>query len=80
MVFIYRHLQKWIQPLNYGWVMNYRVTVYNHNGEKDIEEISDEDSMRDAVDQYLNEVESGKIRTFMVSRINKVTAKSNWWD
>jgi hypothetical protein len=48
----------------------YRITIYE-GGEKSVEEFSDEDDMRDRVDQCLNDLENGSINSFTTSRISQ---------
>lgn len=57
----------------------YRITLY-HNNEKTIDEMSDEDEMRGAVEKCLNDLEAREISSFTVSWISKHHYDIPFWE
>ena len=49
----------------------YRLTIYENDGEKTVDECSDEDDLKDMVDMAMNDIEQKAIKTFSVSWISE---------
>lgn len=58
----------------------YRITIYENNGKKSVDEFEDEDDLRDQVDNALNDIENKNIKTFSVSWISKNTYNKPFWE
>lgn len=57
----------------------YRVTIYDSSGDKSVEEMNDEDMLRERVNDCMNDLENRGIKTFTVSWIsNHVYTKPFW--
>ena len=48
----------------------YRLTVYMNDGEKMVDEIEDEDGLRESVESSVNDLENREIKSFVVSRVS----------
>ena len=57
----------------------YRLTIYEGD-EKTIDEYSDEDELREAVEDALNDIEKKAIKTFTVSWISNKTYTKPFWE
>ena len=57
----------------------YRLTIYQGD-QKTVNEISDEDELREAVESALNDIENKAIKTFTVSWINQGTYQKPFWE
>ena len=57
----------------------YRLTIYEGD-EKTIDEYSDEDELREAVEDALNDIEKKAIKTFSVSWISGKTYTKPFWE
>jgi len=47
----------------------YRITIYSNDNEKEVNEMKDEDRMRDVIYQCINDLEAEHIKSFVVSRV-----------
>ena len=47
----------------------YRITIYNNDNEKEVNEMKDEDRMREIVNQCTDDIEAEHIKSFVVSRV-----------
>lgn len=57
----------------------YRLTIYQRD-EKSVDEIEDEDELREAVESALNDVEHKRIKTFSVSWISEKRYQKPFWE
>ena len=57
----------------------YRVTIYEYE-EKTVFECEDEDEMRDHVETCIDDLESGSITAFVVSRVSDSIYKEPFWE
>lgn len=57
----------------------YRLTIYEGDN-KSVDEFEDEDDLRSAVDDALNDIERKAIKTFSVSWISKGTYNKPFWE
>ena len=57
----------------------YRLTIYEGD-EKTVDEYSDEDELREAVEYALNDIEKKAIKTFSVSWISAKTYTKPFWE
>ena len=57
----------------------YRLTIYEGD-EKDVDDIEDEDDLREAVESALNDIEKKAIKTFSVSWISGKTYTKPFWE
>jgi hypothetical protein len=58
----------------------FRLTIYQSDGEKIVDEFGDEDDLREAVDAALNDIERKAIKTFSVSWISGKTYQKPFWE
>lgn len=60
----------------------YRMTVYDNEGKQSVDTHTDEDVLRKEVDEAMDMLEGGKIKTFIVSRVRPPKSKEDkpWWD
>jgi len=56
----------------------YRLTIYGD--EKNVDEFEDEDDLREAVENALNDIEKKAIKTFSVSWISGKTYTKPFWE
>ena len=56
----------------------YRLTIYGD--EKNVDEFEDEDDLREAVENALNDIERKAIKTFSVSWISGKTYTKPFWE
>ena len=57
----------------------YRLTIYEGD-EKTVDEFADEDELREAVEDALNDIEKKAIKTFSVSWISGKTYTKPFWE
>ena len=57
----------------------YRITMYQQD-EKFVNEVEDEDELRDAVTAALDDIEQKQIKTFSVSWLSDKTYKKGFWE
>ena len=57
----------------------YRITIYKGE-KKDVDEVKDEDVLRELVEAALNDIERKAIKTFSVSWISKKNYEKPFWE
>ena len=57
----------------------YRLTIYEGD-EKTVDEFADEDELREAIEDALNDIEKKAIKTFSVSWISGKTYTKPFWE
>jgi len=58
----------------------YRITIYNNDNEKEVNEMKDEDRAREIITQCTDDVEAGRIKSFVVSRIVPSFYQKPFWE
>ena len=58
----------------------YRMTVYDNQGDKAVDEIEDNDELRDQVEAALTDIEEHEIKSFTVSRISGKSYEKPFWE
>lgn len=57
----------------------FRLTIYDDDNKKAVDEFQDEDEFREVVEDALNDIETESIKSFTVSRISKKTYQKPFW-
>lgn len=59
----------------------YRLTIYDNQGDKSsVDEIEDEDELRENVESSVNDLENKEIKSFVVSRVSGKTYQKPFWE
>jgi len=58
----------------------YRMTVYDRQGDKAVDEFEDEDELRDEVEAAMIDIERREIKSFTVSRVTSKTYEKPFWE
>jgi len=58
----------------------YRVTTYDNDGNKTVDEIEDVDELREYIDLVRADIEDREIKTFSVSWLSGKTYKEPFWE
>jgi len=60
--------------------MLYRLTIYENDRKKTVDEFDDEDDLRESVENAMNDIENQNIKTFSVSWISDKTYQKPFWE
>lgn len=58
----------------------YRVTIYDYQSGKTVDETNDEDELREYVESALDDLENKNIKSFVTSRVNEGTYTKPFWE
>jgi hypothetical protein len=58
----------------------YRMTIYDNQGDKAVDEIEDNDELRDQVEAALTDIEKREIKSFAVSRVSRKNYEKPFWE
>jgi hypothetical protein len=58
----------------------YRLTTYMPNGEKTVDEMEDNDELRDAIETATCDLENREIKSFVASRISGKSYEKPFWE
>jgi hypothetical protein len=58
----------------------YRITIYDNDGTKTVDEMNDEDELRSRIDDCKDDIENKIIKTFSVSWLSSYRHQEKWWE
>jgi len=58
----------------------YRLTIWDNQGDKSVDDIEDEDELRDSIESSVNDLENREIKSFVVSRVSGKTYQKPFWE